>query len=105
MNKTIPIWRFRAMMLSEQNRAPIESEFFRREDTIASIIRETIQNSLDAAEGQVTVRFSLSGTEFALPPIESRLWMDGLRPHLEAVDIEDHTLLDEAMVFIAIEDF
>ncbi|MFH0965999.1 MAG: hypothetical protein V2A58_18520, partial [Planctomycetota bacterium] len=95
------------MMLSEQNRDPIESEFFRREDAVASIVRETIQNSLDAADGKgpVVVCFSLSGNEFALSPLDNQEWMKDLRPHLEAAGIEEHPLLDDTMSFLAIEDF
>ncbi|MBE9544772.1 MAG: hypothetical protein IMF02_09795, partial [Proteobacteria bacterium] len=58
-----PQWRFREMRPGEINVDPIEGEFFTTE-AIGSItdalVRESIQNSLDAAQGNepVTVRFS-----------------------------------------------
>ncbi len=45
----MPVWKFRSMKLSEQNRDPIESEFFRREDAVASLVRESIQNSMQGS--------------------------------------------------------
>ena len=58
-----PQWRFREMQPGEINVDPIEGEFFTTEaiDGITdALVREAIQNSLDAAEGSgpVTVRFS-----------------------------------------------
>ena len=59
----IPQWRFRKMQPGEINVDPIEGEFFTTE-AIGSItdalVRESIQNSLDAAagEGPVTICFS-----------------------------------------------
>ena len=58
-----PQWRFREMQPGEINIDPIEGEFFTTE-AIGSItdalVRESIQNSLDAAAGNepVVVRFS-----------------------------------------------
>ena len=42
-------WLFRKMTLSEQNRDPIEGNFFNPDDAIGALVREAIQNSLDAS--------------------------------------------------------
>jgi len=59
-------WQFRKMRPGEINVDPIEGEFFTTEAVGGmndALVRESIQNSLDAAEGTgtVTVRFSLNG--------------------------------------------
>ena len=108
----VPQWQFREMQPGEMNVDPIEGEFFTTE-AIGSItdalVRESIQNSLDAAAGEspVLVRFSF----FSGPGKDSdemrNLYMDGLVPHLEA----RHSGLQEVpspgtgLDYIAIEDF
>ncbi|MFO7599184.1 MAG: hypothetical protein R6X27_05170 [Candidatus Desulfacyla sp.] len=78
-----PQWRFREMQRGEMNVDPIEGEFFNTE-AISSIsdalVREAIQNSLDASvgKGPVTVRFSfMSGTEAGSEKIKD-LYLSGL---------------------------
>ena len=46
----MPEWRFRLLKKSELNRGATEAEFFRGESTIDSLVRESIQNSLDAGD-------------------------------------------------------
>lgn len=103
----MPEWKFRTMKLSEQNRDPVESEFFRRGDAVESLIREAIQNSLDAGlgNGPIRVRFYVSGNEYALSPLDSQQWLTGLAPHLKATDTASTDLLDGTMPFITVEDF
>ena len=86
-----PQWQFREMQPGEINVDPIEGEFFTTE-AIGSItdalVRESIQNSLDAAQGNapVTVCFSF----FSRPNpgydgnVISKKYFDGLSPHLHA---------------------
>jgi len=87
----IPQWRFREMRPGEINVDPIEGEFFTTE-AIGSItdalVRESIQNSLDAAQGDgpVTIRFSFAagpgrGSD---PQSVIRTYLETLRPHLAA---------------------
>jgi hypothetical protein len=63
MKNQMPQWRFRAMQPGEMNVDPIEGEFFTTEalrSVTDALVRESIQNSLDASAGSdpVTVRFS-----------------------------------------------
>jgi len=110
----LPQWRFRKMRPGEINVDPIEGEFFTTE-VIGSItdalVRESIQNSLDAAQGDgpVTVSFSFSsgpgrGSD---PKAVIEAYLETLRPHLEA---RHSGLLQipspaENLDYILIEDF
>lgn len=108
----IPQWQFREMQPGEMNVDPIEGEFFTTE-AIGSItdalVRESIQNSLDAAAGTdpVKVRFSFfSGPEKGSVEIRN-LYLGGLGPHLQT----KHSGLQEVpspsagLDYILIEDF
>jgi hypothetical protein len=73
--ESMPTWRFREHLPGEPVRNPIQGEFFSNE-TIANdaeaLVREGIQNSLDARLGAspVIVRIYVSGQEGALSPDE-----------------------------------
>ena len=108
----VPHWLFREMQPGEMNVDPIEGEFFTTE-AIGSItdalVRESIQNSLDAASGRdpVKVQFSFfSGPEKGADEI-SNLYIDGLRPHLEArhSGLQGVPPPNAGLDYIAIEDF
>ena len=107
-----PEWQFRKMHPGEMNVDPIEGEFFTTEalgSITDALVRESIQNSLDAAAGKgaVRVRFSF----FSVPGNETgelrNIYLDGLVPHLEA----RHSGLVEApspnadLAYMLIEDF
>jgi hypothetical protein len=67
---------------------PIQGEFFAGdviEDTAAALVREGIQNALDAGTGgTVRVRIFLSDRESAVSGPDSRHILQGLHPHLRA---------------------
>ena len=109
-----PRWRFRKMQPGEINVDPIEGEFFTTE-AIGSItdalVRESVQNSLDAAEGNgpVTVCFSFysgpaRGSE---PRMVKEAYLDALTPHLEAKHsgLQDIPSIAENLDYILIEDY
>ncbi|WP_419941173.1 hypothetical protein [Candidatus Palauibacter sp.] len=81
-----PCWRFRAMAPSEPNQNPIQGEFFSAH-LPERFIRESVQNSLDARAGPkpVTVRFTISGSNGAVPGERADRYLTGLQPHFEAV--------------------
>ena len=109
-----PQWRFRAMQPGEMNVDPIEGEFFTTEavrSVTDALVRESIQNSLDAAVGDtpVLVRFShhLNPTA-GVDSIELRnLYIDGLSPHLHSrhSGLPEAPPLIEPLSFMAIEDY
>ena len=112
------------MAEAEINENPFQGEFFSA-DLPERLVRESIQNSLDArADGDcpVTVRFSFSGASRALSPSQARPYLAGLEPHFQAVvdaELADghrgadgkaelasrRDLFGAAMPFLAIEDF
>ncbi len=84
-----PRWRFARMTRAEINQDPVQGEFFSREaDLPGRLVREAVQNSLDARRdpGQpVRVRFVFSGERDALPPGRAKPYLEGLQQHVEAV--------------------
>lgn len=84
--------------------------FFTGSETAESIVREGIQNSLDArlARGQACrVRIYASNSRGATPARATAPWLDGLQPHLKAVssDLPDYPSQIEPCSFLVFEDF
>lgn len=131
MPKRRPSWRFARMTPSEMNQNPVQGEFFTAaSDLPERLVREAIQNSLDArlpySSEPVRVRFAFSGDDQALPPQKSADYLRGLEPHLEEVALESlndgsgravglgaeqdavleaHQRLEQAMSYLVVEDF
>lgn len=105
-----PQWRFRKMRPGEINVDPIEGEFFTTE-AVGSIndalVRESIQNSLDAAQGvgPVTVRFSFYSESEKDPAVDN--YLNGLFSHLKTRHSGLQELPGDAETFeyILIEDY
>ncbi len=102
------------MQPGEINVDPIEGEFFTTEaigSVTDALVRESIQNSLDATQGSgpVTVRFSF----FSRPnpgydaKIIIRRYLDGLSPHLQAkhAGLQDIPPTAETIDYLLIEDY
>jgi hypothetical protein len=109
-----PQWRVREMQPGEINIDPFEGEFFTTEaiDTITdALVRESIQNSLDAAASNepVTVRFSFhSRPNFRSDPkLLIQAYLNGLSNHLNAKNagLQDLPSPSEGLSYILIEDF
>jgi len=105
-------WHFRAMSDGEINVDPIEGEFFTIGDIESladGLVREAIQNSLDARipGQQVRVRFHFSGPQIALSKEERTPFLRGMRRHLESRNsgIATPPREEEGMDFLLIEDF
>lgn len=81
----LPRWEFDRKSANTPQIEPIQGEFFSGEalkGPASALVRETIQNSLDAREGEapVRMRFTLPA-EAPLRGFDSP-WLAGLRPHL-----------------------
>lgn len=103
-------WQFAQRQPMSKHRDPIQGEFFTNEamrSVADALIRESIQNSLDAsAGGDVNIRFYVSGTTGALPTADADRYFESLWPHIEACDPDAHALLrHEPCPFVVIEDF
>lgn len=86
-----PRWRFREMQPGEINIDPIEGEFFTTEALGSlndALVREAVQNSLDAAvgDGPVTVRFSFHSLPAtgAASPSALNGYLEGIDAHLRS---------------------
>ena len=84
-------WKFDAITPQTTKVDPKHIEFFQSEaldDVTAALIREDIQNRLDAKSktsvDPVRVRYFLSGEGKALDAEKARPWLKGLDPHLNS---------------------
>lgn len=89
---------------------PVHDEFFKMQDLADALVRESIQNSLDARRSRapVRVRFRFGVGSAALPAEAARLYFGGLREHLDAVSSSIHSIIpreDEPVPYLLIEDF
>lgn len=124
MSMTDIKWRFRRMSPSEINQGTVLGEFFGDEPINTRLVREAIQNSLDAGidkvlgnavakPGPVRVRFSLAGIRNPLPAERAARYFTGLAPHLAATgDLPDEmreraasdSLVSDGVPYLLIED-
>ncbi|HEY3055272.1 MAG TPA: hypothetical protein VGK31_05005 [Thermoanaerobaculia bacterium] len=105
-----PAWHFREMDPGEVHVDPVHDEFFKMQDLADALVRESIQNSLDARRGRgaVRVRFAFGVGTDALPAEGAEHYFTGLREHLEAVSSSIHSVIpkeDESVPYLLIEDF
>jgi hypothetical protein len=107
-------WRFRQMQPGEMNIDPIEAEFFSTEALGSlgdALVREAIQNSLDARRPGELLRMRIYFPEpdAFLEGERRTAYLQGLAPHLQAsrsgLTIEALPERDEPLSFISIEDF
>jgi hypothetical protein len=104
-----PAWHFREMDRGEINVDPVHDEFFKAQDLADALVREAIQNSLDARRGhsRVRVRFRFAVDDQALAPEVAAKYLHGLEPHLDAVAPHLQSALPDLsgpMPFLLIED-
>jgi hypothetical protein len=105
-----PAWHFRSMDPGEVHVDPVHDEFFKMQDLADALVRESIQNSLDARRGRspVKVRFRFCAGNEALDAESARDYFAGLREHLNEVASSIHSLIpreDEPVPYLLIEDF
>lgn len=107
-------WHFKLKQPDDTTRDPISGEFFATEairNSAEALMREGIQNSLDArpANGTVKICITISGDDWAADNDDARVFLGGLEPHLEAAgngireDLRPN--LREPARFISFEDF
>jgi hypothetical protein len=110
-------WQFYLQQPTDPIHNPISGEFFSTEavgNVTEALIREGIQNSLDArvkkADGSrkpANARIYLSDTAGALPANRARHWFGTLWPHVMAPGngLRNQPAADEACPFLVFEDF
>ena len=98
-------WNFRKILPSEMNYDPMQGEFFKKDDIVDRLIRETLQNSLDVKSGKepVRIRFAIHSAGPDFPKDRRDFYFGGLFPHLRAV--RDFDPPGQDLVYMVIEDF
>lgn len=102
-------WTFAEKSRYMANRDPVEAEFFREGRLVQAVVRESIQNSLDAtsgAENPVRVRFSVPNRDSpSVPAARAAEWFEGYEDHLRASGLGKPDLLAKAAPCFVVEDF
>lgn len=106
-------WEFAQRRKMSTQRDPVYEEFFTGGEAIdaaAALVRESIQNSLDAAladDAPVTVRIFASGEAGALGPEVASSYFEGLPDHLTSSRVAPGAaqMLARGCQFVVIEDF
>lgn len=104
-------WHFVKPKPSDKNREPILGEFFATDaisNPAEALVREGIQNSLDAGLGAlVRIRIYVSGESEGLNPTSAAVYFDGAWPHINAEGngLHDAPTPNEACPFLTFEDF
>lgn len=101
----LPSWYFRELDAGIVRRTSHEEEFFNTSTKVGAVVREAIQNSIDAKQTgaeTVMVRFYIGRTEEGV----GDFLMPGLPEHLNAAGIAVDSQIGRAGIpFLAIEDF
>lgn len=121
-----PHWRFPRLAPAHINQDPVQGEFFTASSDLPQrVVREAIQNSLDARAGSepVRVRFAFNNDQQAIAAPRATRYLEGLKRHLIALSVaaEDTgrtsapseakaigtalSCFDRPMTYLAIEDF
>lgn len=104
-------WYFREMQRAEMSVNPVQSEFFSTEaieGLTEALVRESIQNTLDAAQTTpARIRFWLSGSENAIPSQKANQYFGGLEEHLNAKGsgLQAIPSFGDEIPFLLVEDF
>jgi hypothetical protein len=107
-----PQWHFNQPKPGDKNREPVLGEFFATDaikNPAEALIRESIQNALDAGldEKTVGVRIFVSGAGGALPAHIVGAYMAGSWPHISASGngLHDAPTQSEVCPYLVVEDF
>ena len=106
-----PSWVFKEVPPGEMERNPVSEEFFTNGTRLEAVIRESLQNSLDATDGgsePVRVRIYFSGDEDSLTPEKmQRYFADGVKRFIDPKNglVAPSQTLSESCRFLVIEDF
>jgi hypothetical protein len=104
-------WHFRPLAVGEKTREPIQGEFFSTDaihNPTEALVREGIQNTLDAANGDsVRVRILLASNSHAMAGKQAATWFTGAWDHLHAHGngLREPPQPGEPCSFLVFEDF
>ena len=108
-NLKVPSWVFREVPSGIKNRNPVQDEFFNSSEAlteISSLVRESIQNSLDAldlnSDSPVLLKFKLSEVNKQI----TNKYFSGLEEHLQQGIPGGHSSFnDKVCRYLIVEDF
>lgn len=106
-----PFWSFDNVPPGTMERNPVSEEFFTNGTRLEAVIRESLQNSLDATNGgnePVRVRIYFSGDEGKLPAEKMRRYFEGGEKRFTDPKnglVAPSQTLSEPCRFLVIEDF
>lgn len=103
-------WEFRRPARGEINSDPTNAEFFTGDENYSpadSIVREVIQNSLDARLGSEAVKIRIFFPDASLGSAAAEIWSRNLWPHAHAAGsgLRKPPQASEQVDFLVIEDF
>lgn len=104
-------WFFKPQTPSDKGREPMQAQFFAAEAPVEAVVREAIQNSLDAkpqgALGPVRVRIFVSSEGMGLLENEVAPFFNGAWPHFRAKGsgLRECPVAGTPCSFVAFEDF
>lgn len=112
MNNMNPKWHYNKLRAGDTVRDPIQGEFFSTEsieNSAEALIREGIQNSLDARRGEeiLRIRIRITGMKQAIKPDSFEWLMNSNWEHIEAEGngLEVIPTKTDSCHFISFEDF
>ena len=98
-------WFFRKKQKNEMSVDPMDAEFFVESDDSSKLVREAIQNSLDARLSKnkpIKFRLQLIRNQKIAP---TNQYTSGLEGHLQQTSPQNYNLIKEGMDYLVIEDF
>lgn len=99
------MWKFREIQVGELEKNPQESEFFKSDNPSDSLVREFVQNSLDAILNE-NEKIKINFTFGYKQKNEFYKFIDGLVPHLESSGYMTPQIKHITKIpFLTIEDF
>lgn len=96
------MWRFKPLSIGDPERDPHEVEFFNLTGIADAVVREFIQNSLDAkCDGSSIIRITFESTTKE----KSKIFFSGIENHLKATNFYSSGFDNDLIPYLAIEDF
>ena len=102
-----PRWEFARKHPNSPQIEPYSDELFGLSAPVDKLVRESIQNSLDARAGTEPVRIRFTIPSEAIPSATTSPWLASLKPHLSAEDngLVEACSLNSSLSILIIEDY
>lgn len=96
------MWRFKTLSIGDTERDPHEAEFFNLTGIADAVVREFIQNSLDArCDGCSIIRITFDSTTKE----KSKVFFNNIEDHLKATNFHFSEFDNGVIPYLSIEDF